>query len=54
MTVTLATGISADRTRAVNLDYLDPAGIDPATWARDQDTLVVPDAGEELNRLRPP
>ena len=54
VTVTLATGISADRTRAVNLDYLDPAGIDPAAWARDPETLVVPDAGEELYRLRLP
>ncbi len=53
VTVTLATGISAARTRAVNLDYLDPAGIDPVGWARDPGTLVVPDAGEELYRLRP-
>jgi nickel-dependent lactate racemase len=54
VTVTLATGISADRTRAVNLDYLDPSEVDPAAWAADADTLVVPDAGEELYRLRSP
>jgi len=52
VTVTLATGISEDRTRAVNLDYLDPAQVDPAAWAADHDTLVVPDAGEDLYRLR--
>jgi nickel-dependent lactate racemase len=52
VTVTLATGIGAERTRAVNLDYLDPAEVDPEAWAADPDTLVVPDAGEELYRLR--
>jgi nickel-dependent lactate racemase len=51
VTVTLATGISAERTRAVNLSYLDPARIDLDAWAADQDTLVVPDAGEVLYRL---
>jgi lactate racemase len=52
VTVTLATGISEDRTRAVNLDYLDPSQVDPAAWAADHDTMVVPDAGEDLYRLR--
>jgi nickel-dependent lactate racemase len=52
VTVTLATGIGEGRTRAVNLDYLDPEQVDPATWAADDDTLVVPDAGEDLYRLR--
>ncbi|MGN6794494.1 MAG: lactate racemase domain-containing protein [Streptosporangiaceae bacterium] len=52
VTVTLATGIDADRTRAVNLDYLDPAAVDPVAWAADPNTLVVPHAGEELYRLR--
>jgi lactate racemase len=51
-TVTLATGIPENITRAVNLDYLNPADVDPAAWARDPDTLVVPDAGEDLYRLR--
>ena len=52
VTVTLATGIPEDVTRAINLDYLDPADVDPAAWAAEPDTLVVPDAGEDLYRLR--
>ncbi len=51
MTVTLATGIPEAVVRSVNLDYLSPAEIDPVAWAADPDTLVVPDAGEELYRL---
>jgi nickel-dependent lactate racemase len=51
VTVTLATGIPEDIVRAVNLDYLDPAAVDPQQWASDPDTLVVPDAGEDLYRL---
>jgi hypothetical protein len=39
-------------TRSINLDYLDPAEVDPMAWAADPDTLVVPDAGEDLYRLR--
>jgi hypothetical protein len=38
--------------RATNLDYLDPAEVDPTAWPADADTLVVPDAGEDLSRLR--
>ena len=52
VTVTLATGIPEDVVRAVNLDYLNPAAVDPAQWASQPDTLVVPDAGEDLYRLR--
>ncbi len=52
VTVTLATGISEELTRAVNLGYLDPARVDPAAWAADPHALVVPDAGEDLYRLR--
>ncbi len=52
VTVTLATGIPEQQVRAVNLDYLDPASVDPAAWAEDPDTMVVPDAGEDLYRLR--
>jgi len=52
VTVTLATGISEDLTRAVNLDYLNPAEVDPAAWAADPEALVVTDAGEDLYRLR--
>ncbi len=52
VTVTLATGIPESTVRAVNLDYLDPATIDVDAWAADANTLVVPDAGEGLYRLR--
>jgi nickel-dependent lactate racemase len=52
VTVTLATGIPEDVVRSINLDYLDPAEVDRAAWAADPDTLVVPDAGEDLYRLR--
>ena len=50
--VTLATAIPESLTRAINLGYRDPATIDPEAWAEDPDTLVVPDAGEDLYRLR--
>ena len=51
--VTLATGISEERCRKINLGYLDPAGIDIEHWrAREADGwLVVPRAGELLYRL---
>ena len=51
--VTLATGIPEAEVRAVSLGYLDPAAVDVAAWAADPGTLVVPDAGEVLYRLRP-
>ena len=38
--------------RSLNLGYLDPCEVDPAVWAADPDTLVVPDTGEDLYRLR--
>lgn len=50
--VTLATGIPADAVRRVNLGHLDPAAVDLEVLAADPDTLVVPDAGEVLYRLR--
>jgi nickel-dependent lactate racemase len=52
VTVTLATGIPEAVVRAINLDYLDPAQVDLDAWADDPDTLVVPEAGEVLYRLR--
>jgi nickel-dependent lactate racemase len=52
VTVTLATGIPESLVRSVNLGYLDPATIDLAGFEADPDTLVVPDAGEVLYRLR--
>ena len=51
VTVTLATGIPEHVVRSVNLDYLEPATVDPKAWATEPDTLVVPDAGEDLYRL---
>ena len=53
VTVTLATGIPEEQVRAANLDYLDPAQVDPDAWDADPDTLVVRRAGEDLYRLRP-
>jgi hypothetical protein len=53
VTVTLATGIPEDVVRSVNLNYLDPAAVDIATYEADPDTFVEPHAGEVLYRLRP-
>jgi len=52
VTVTLATGIPEEVVRAANLDYLDPALVDVLAYEADPDTLVVPQAGEVLFRLR--
>ncbi len=52
VTVTLATGIPEDVVRAANLDYLDPALVDRAAMDADPGTLVLPQAGEVLFRLR--
>lgn len=51
--VTLATGISEERCRHVNLDYTDYSKIDPEAWKgrESQGVLVVPHAGEMLYRL---
>ena len=55
VSVTLATGISAERCRRINLGYRDPASIDVAAWAgrEDEGILMVPRAGEMLYRLNP-
>jgi lactate racemase len=50
--VTLATGIAESIVRGANLDYLDPASVDVDAYRADPDTLVVPNAGEVLFRLR--
>lgn len=50
--VTLATRIPEDVVRRVNLGFLTPEAVDPGRWASDPGTLVVPDAGEVLYRLR--
>ena len=50
--MTLATGIPEDVVRRANLGYLAPEAVEPSAWASDPGTLVVPDAGEVLYRLR--
>ncbi|MEV0151339.1 MULTISPECIES: lactate racemase domain-containing protein [unclassified Nonomuraea] len=52
VTVTLATGIPEDVVRRANLGHLDPAEVDVEAFAADPQTLVVPQAGEVLHRLR--
>jgi nickel-dependent lactate racemase len=50
--VTLATRIPEEVCHAANLGYLDPDSIDLAAVEADGETLVVPNAGEVLFRLR--
>jgi len=52
--VTLATGISEERCKRINLGYRDPKSIDIAAWTgREREgVLVVPRAGEMLYRLK--
>lgn len=50
--VTLATGIPEDVVRRANLGHLDPAAVDIGALSADPGTLVVPQAGEVLYRLR--
>lgn len=50
--VTLCTGIDEARVRQVSLGYLSPDDFDLAAYETDPDTLVVPNAGETLFRLR--
>ncbi len=56
VTVTLATAISPERCRQINLGYLDPATVDPEAWSAtaEEDVLIVPRAGEHLYRVGPP
>jgi nickel-dependent lactate racemase len=51
--VTLATGISEERCRRINLGYRDPSTIDVDAWAGEQPgrSLVVHRAGEMLYRV---
>ncbi len=52
--VTLATGISAEHCRRINLGYLDPAQVHPSEWAgREAEGIVaIPRAGEILYRVK--
>jgi nickel-dependent lactate racemase len=52
--VTLATGIPEDRCDRINLGYRDPSATDSAEWLADDNTLVVPHAGEQLFRVGHP
>ena len=54
ITVTLATGIPEERCRKLNLNYVDPKSIDPATWSgrESEGGKLIPRAGEVLYRLR--
>ena len=56
ITVTLATGISEERCRKLNLNYLDPYSIDPESWSgrESEGVKLIPRAGEVLYRLRDP
>ncbi len=52
--VTLATGITEERCRKLNLGYLDPAGVDLQDWRNQAGSGIelIPRAGETLYRLR--
>jgi nickel-dependent lactate racemase len=54
ITVVLATGISRERCRKINLGYMNPEQIDIANYENKEDkgVLVVHNAGEMLYRLR--
>ena len=54
ITVTLATGISEEHCSALNLNYLDPKSVDPASWRNrePEGVKLIPRAGEVLFRLR--
>jgi nickel-dependent lactate racemase len=52
--VTLATGISVEQCRRINLGYLNPTEMDIMEWENHEDEgiLVVPKAGEMLYRIK--
>lgn len=50
--VTLVTAIPEEKVRGANLGYIAPADFDLAAYEADPETLVVPNAGEVLFRLR--
>jgi nickel-dependent lactate racemase len=49
--VTLATGISEEQCRRINLGYRDPASVHPERWAT-EGWFVAPHAGEMLYRVK--
>jgi nickel-dependent lactate racemase len=56
ISVTLATGISEERCRKLNLGYIDPKSINFDDWRgrEAKDIKLIPRAGETLYRLRAP
>jgi len=52
ITVTLATGIPKETCKGINLDYRGVGAIDVERWKKDEDTLVVEEAGQVLYRLK--
>jgi len=50
--VTLATQIPREVCESINLGYLDPASVDLEVLAKEPGTVVIPNAGEVLYRLR--
>jgi hypothetical protein len=51
ITVTLSTGISKERTEAMNLKYLDPSSFNLSDYENNSEVLVNHNAGEILYRL---
>jgi nickel-dependent lactate racemase len=49
--IAMATGLSEETCRRVNLGYLDHRTIDPAAMSGGADTLVVKDAGRDLYKV---
>lgn len=52
VTVTLASQVPQEVVEAYNLKYMNPADVELEAMAADPDTLVVPNAGEVLHRLK--
>jgi len=50
--VTLVTGIPEEKVRGANLGYIAAEDFDLAAYEADPETMVVPNAGETLFRLR--
>ena len=51
--VTLATQIPREVCESINLGYLDPGEVDLEALAAEEGTVVIPNAGEILYRMRP-
>lgn len=52
MKIVLASKLSKERCEAINLHYMDPASFKLEQYQNDPDTLIIPDAGEVLFRLK--